>query len=120
MTINSSTMQMMPTASAASEDQAAVDERLKQSILDKRQVDIEAWDLQIEQFRSSLNGLAGDVQQVAQDRLDELVQARDQSVEQLNQLRQTTQDNVEGLLEQTKTSFEKLADEFKSLVDRGN
>ncbi len=124
MNTTPNTLLTMPTPSPASEGRAAGDERLNQSMLDRRQVDIEGWDLQIEQFRSNINGLAGDVQKVAQDRLDDLVKARDQGVEQLDQLREATQDNVDDLLEQTEslleqmgTGFHKLADELKSLVE---
>ncbi len=100
------------------EDRSATDERLRQALLDKRQAEIEAWNRQIEQFRDNLKGFAEDARAEALKRLDAMVQARDQGIEQLRELRQATHDNFDGLLRQTDTAFQKLADQFHSLVQR--
>jgi DNA anti-recombination protein RmuC len=109
------TIQSNSTATAA--DRHAVDENLKQAILDKRQAEIDAWNNQIEQFRDNLQNLADDARQETQKRLDSVVEARNQGVEQLRQLRDATQDNFERLLKESDTAFQKLADQFHGLVE---
>ena len=109
------TIQSNNTATAA--DRNAVDENLKQAILDKRQAEIDAWNNQIDQFRDNLQNLADDARQEAQKRLDSVVEARNQGVEQLRQLRDATQDNFERLLKESDTAFQKLADQFHGLVE---
>ena len=110
------TNQVMTTG--AQEDSAAVDERLKQSILDKRQADIDAWDRQIEQLEGNFNQLTDEARQEAQKRLDQLVQARDQGMEQLQHLRQATRSNWETLLQQSDATVQNLADRFRNLVEK--
>lgn len=102
----------------AQDDRAAVDERLKQAILDKRQAEIDAWNNQIEQLKGSLNQLSDEARQEAQKRLDQLVQAREQGMEQLQHLRQATRSNWETLLQQSDATFQNLADRFHSLVEK--
>ncbi|TVS01462.1 MAG: hypothetical protein EA413_13930 [Cyanobium sp. PLM2.Bin73] len=99
-------------------NQAQVDERLKQAILDKRQAEIDAWNTKIVQLRSNLNQLTDDARQETQKRVDQLVQARDQGLEQLQQLRQASQNNWESLLQQSDATFQKLADRFHDLVEK--
>jgi vacuolar-type H+-ATPase subunit H len=110
------TNQVMTTG--AQEDSAAVDERLKQSILDKRQADIDAWDRQIEQLEGNFNQLTDEARQEAQKRLDQLVQARDQGMEQLQHLRQATRSNWETLLQQSDATFQNMADRFHNLLEK--
>ena len=110
------TNQVMTTG--AQQDSAAVDERLKQAILDKRQSDIDAWNRHIEQLEGNLNQLTDEARQEAQKRLDQLMQARDQGMEQLQDLRQATQSNWETLLQQSDATFQNLADRFHKLVEK--
>ncbi|MCP9886336.1 hypothetical protein KBY96_00065 [Cyanobium sp. ATX 6A2] len=119
------TNQAMPTGDqttgaqspGAHDDRAAVDERLKQAILDKRQAEIDAWNHQIEQLKGSLNQLSEEARQEAQKRLDQLVQAREEGMEQLQHLRQATRSNWETLLQQSDATFQNLADRFHNLVE---
>ncbi len=104
-------------SSVSGEDRAAVDKQLWQAIVDKRQVEIDAWNQRIEMLRDNLTQLGDDARLVAQKRLDDLVQARDQAVDQLSQLRQATQDNVENLLKQSDATFQNLAETFHDLVE---
>ncbi len=99
------------------EDRSAVDDRLRQAILDKRQAEIDAWNNQIEQVRSSLDQLTDEARQEGQKRLDQLVQARDQGIAQLKQLQEATQTNWDNLLQQTDAAFQNLADRFHALVE---
>ena len=68
---------------------------MRQAIVDRRQAEIDAWNSQIEQ----------------------LVQARDQGMEQLQRLREATQSNRENLLQQTDNTFQDLADRLHKLVE---
>lgn len=106
-----------PMMSPTQEDRSAVDERLRQAVLDKRQAEIEAWNRQISEVRDNLNQLTDEARKEAQKRLDQLVQARDQGMEQLTRLREATQSNWESLLQQSDTTFQALADRFHNLVE---
>jgi hypothetical protein len=100
------------------QDSTAVDVRLKQSLLDKRQADTDAWNRHIEQLEGNLNQLTDEARQEAQKRMDQLVQARDQGMEQLRHLRRATQGNWGTLLQQSDATFQNLADHFHYLVEK--
>ncbi|MEO1004183.1 MAG: hypothetical protein AAFX65_13885 [Cyanobacteria bacterium J06638_7] len=103
--------------STTQESREAVDERLRQAVLDKRQSEIEAWNRQIEELRSGLSNLTEDARQEIEKRVDQLLQARDQGMEQLQRLQEATQDNWQQLLEQSDATFGSLADRFHALVE---
>lgn len=108
---------IQPMNTVTTTDRQAADEQLKQAILDKRQAEIDAWNNQIDQFRNNLQSLADDARLEAQKRLDNVVQARDQGVDQLKRLRDATQENYERLLKESDTAFQQLADQFHGLVE---
>lgn len=105
----------IPTSSG--QDQSQVDERLRQAILDKKEAQIEAWTMQIEQLREHLKDVAANVRQETEQRLSDLVAARDRALTRLEQLKQSTQQSWAEVLSHTDAAFQELADRFHSFAE---
>lgn len=101
-----------PTTSASRDDQNHANAQLKEAVLNKKRVQIEAWSAQIEQLQQGMSGLADSVRRITRQRLDELINARNQATAQLDQLQQSSQGNWDSLLQQSDAFFQDLADRF--------
>lgn len=95
-----------------------VDERLRQAILDKKQAQIEAWTIQIEQLRERLQTVAGDVRSETEQHLNDLIAAKDQAIVKLEQLKKSTQQTWADVLSQTDEAFQNLADRFHRFAQK--
>lgn len=99
-------------------EQHLADEQLKQAILNKKQAQIDAWSLQIDRLRQSLDSAADTVRAVTEQRLADLEQARDQGLDQLEGLRQATRETWGSLLRQSDDLFQDLASRFHDLATK--
>jgi hypothetical protein len=101
-------------------DQSPANAQLKEAVLNKKRVQIEAWSGQIEELQQGMSGLAESVRRTTRQHLDELINARNQATAQLEQLQQSSQENWESLLQQSDALFQDLAGRFHRFASKND
>ena len=101
-------------------DQSPANAQLKEAVLNKKRVQIEAWSGQIEELQQGMSGLAESVRRTTRQHLDELINARNKATAQLEQLQQSSQENWESLLQQSDALFQDLAGRFHRFASKND
>lgn len=118
--VNKALLNNTPLSNDSRNDQERANAQLKEAVLNKKRVQIEAWSAQIEQLQEGLSGLADGVRNTTRQRLDDLNNARNQATAQLEQLQQSSQENWDTLLQQSDAFFHDLADRFHRFASKND
>ncbi len=118
--VNKALLNNAPLSNDSRNDQDRANAQLKEAVLNKKRVQIEAWSAQIEQLQEGLSGLADSMRSTTRQRLDDLSNARNQATAQLEQLQQSSQENWDALLQQSDAFFHDLADRFHRFASKND
>ncbi len=118
--VNKALLNNAPLSNDSRNDQDRANAQLKEAVLNKKRVQIEAWSAQIEQLQEGMSGLADSMRSTTRQRLDDLSNARNQATAQLEQLQQSSQENWDALLQQSDAFFHDLAVRFHRFASKND
>ncbi|MEB3322289.1 MAG: hypothetical protein VKI81_05650 [Synechococcaceae cyanobacterium] len=99
------------------QNQAKVDERLRQAIIDKKRQQIEEWSDRISKLQARVQQSVANVRRESYRQLEDLIAARDAASARLEKLVDSTQETWSDVLQQTDSAFQALADRFHGFVN---